>query len=188
LDSLLLYVSSPAGCHLCYGCKLNTKRASDWQVYDSSHKYYKMNVQLSYVAADDSMLLSLRDQGGWIITRGLLLKLVKVWPKKLQGVDLLSVGCSLGDRNICQGHALSPEFDAPTTTQQTPKSEVEARLFQEVTLSVNAAGANLVMRGDSVETSFIVTRKESHLVLEMLAYKAKALKWIGEVQLPSWLG
>lgn len=134
------------------------------------------------------MWLSLRGHGGWLITRSLLLKLVAVWLEKLQSVDLPPVGFSLGNRNISQEHALSLEFDAPTISQQIPKSEVKARLLQEVTLSVDAAGANLVMRGDGVETSLILTRKESHLVLEMLANKAKAVKWLDEVQWPSWLG
>ena len=49
-------------------------------------------------------------------------------------------------------------------------------------------GAKLVLKGDGVETNLILTRKESHLVLEMLVKKARAVMWLDEVQWPSWLG
>jgi hypothetical protein len=83
---------------------------------------------------------------------------------------------------------LSLEFDTPTTSQQIPEPEAKVRLLQEVTLTVEAIGVKLIMRGEGVETSFSLTRKESHLVLEMLASKAMAAKWLDEVQWPSWLG
>jgi len=147
-----------------------------------------MKIDLSYLPADDRLCLSLRDQGSWLITRSLLLKLVAAWLEKLQSVDLPPVGFSLGSRNIVQEHALSLEFDAPTTSQQKPEPNAKAKLLQEVTLSVDAMGARLVMSGDGEETRLTLTRKESHLVLEMLASKARAIKWLDEVQWPSWLG
>lgn len=83
---------------------------------------------------------------------------------------------------------MSLEFDAPTTSKQKAESEIKAKLLQEVTLSVDAMGAKLLLRGQGVETSLTLTRKESHLVLEMLASKARGVKWLDEVQWPSWLG
>ena len=133
------------------------------------------------------MCLSLRGQGGWLITRSLLLKLVAAWIEKLQSIDLPQVGFSLGDRDISQEHALSLEFDAPTKSEQEPPLEMKINLLQEVTLSVASIGVLLVMRGGGLETSLSLTRKESHLLLEMLAKKAKAAKWLDEVQWPSWL-
>lgn len=147
-----------------------------------------MKIDLTYLAAEDRMCLSLRGQGGWLITRSLLLKLVAAWLEKLQTVNLPPVGFSLGERDIGQEHALSLEFDAPTTSQQKPEPETNARLLQEVTLSVDAVGAKLVLRGDGVETNLTLTRKESHLVLEMLASKARAVKWLDGVEWPGWLG
>ena len=104
------------------------------------------------------------------------------------GSRLPQVGFSLGDRDIGQEHALSLEFDGPTTSQKKAEPEVKARLLQEVTLTVDSVGAKLVMRGEGVETSLTLTRKESHLVLEMLANKARAVNWLDEVKWPSWLG
>ena len=147
-----------------------------------------MKIDLTYLPAEDRLCLSLRDQGGRLIPRSLLLKLVSAWLEKLQSIDLPPVGFSLGSRNIGQEHALSLEFDAPTTSKQKPEPDIKAKLLQEVTLSVDAMGAKLVLRGDGVETRLTLTRKESHLVLEMLASKARAVKWLDEVQWPSWLG
>jgi hypothetical protein len=147
-----------------------------------------MKLDLNYTAAEDRMCLSIRGQGGWLITRSLLLKLVAAWLEKLQSIDLPSVGFSLGNRDIGQEHALSLEFDTPTTSLLKQESEEQTRLVQEVTLSVDSVGAKLIIRGDGAETSLTLTRKESHLVLEMLASKARAVNWLNEVHWPSWLG
>jgi len=147
-----------------------------------------MKIDLSYLPAEDRMCLSLREQGVWVITRSLLLKLVAAWLEKLQSVDLPPVGFSLGDRNIGQEHALSLEFDGPTTSQQKPEPNAKARLLQEVTLTVDSVGAKIVLRGEGFETKLTLTRKESHLVLEMLANKAKTVGWLNEVVWPNWLG
>ena len=147
-----------------------------------------MKIDLSYLPEEDRLCLSLQGQGGWLITRSLLIKVVNAWIDRLQKVDLPVVGFSLGNRDIGQEHALSLEFDGPTTTQKNPEKQVTSRLLQEVTLTVDSVGAILVLRGDGVEANLTLTRKESHLVLEMLANKAKAVNWFGEVVLPSWLG
>ena len=147
-----------------------------------------MKIDLTYLPLEDRMCLAIENQLGWLITRSLLLKLVRAWLEKLQSVDLPQVGFSLGDRDIGQEHALSLEFDGPTTSQKKAEPELKARLLQEVTLNVDSFGAKLVMRGEGVETSLTLTRKESHLVLEMLANKARAVNWLDEVKWPSWLG
>lgn len=147
-----------------------------------------MKIDLSYLPEEDRLCISLQEQVGWLITRSLLIKLVNAWVNKLQQVDLPDVGFSLGNRDIGQEHALSLEFDGPTTTQKKPDVQVKSRLLKEVTLTVDSIGAKLVLRGEGVETNLSLTRKESHLVLEMLANKAKAVNWLSEVTWPSWLG
>lgn len=147
-----------------------------------------MKLDLSYLPEEDRLCLSLQGQVGWLITRSLLLKLVAAWLEKLQSVDLPPVGFSLGDRNIGQEHALSLEFDGPTTSQQKPETNVKARLLQEVTLTVDSMGAKILLRGEGFESNITLTRKESHLVLEMLANKARVVGWLNEVVWPNWLG
>lgn len=147
-----------------------------------------MKLDLTYLPAEDRMLLSVGEQSGWLIIRSLLLRLVNAWVDKLQKVELPDVGFSLGDRDIGQEHALSLEFDGPTTTQQKLETKVTSRLIQEVTLTVDSVGAKLVFRGEGVESNLSLTRKESHLVLEMLANKAREVGWLNEVVWPSWLG
>lgn len=147
-----------------------------------------MKIDLSYLPEQDRLCLSLQGQVGWLVTRSLLIKLVNAWIDKLQKVELPNVGFSLGDRDIGQEHALSLEFDGPTTTQKKPDTQVKSRLLEEVTLTVDSVGTRLVLKSDGVETNLTLTRKESHLVLEMLANKARAVNWLGEVIWPSWLG
>ena len=147
-----------------------------------------MKIDLSYLPEQDRLCLSLQGQVGWLVTRSLLIKLVNAWIDKLQKVELPDVGFSLGDRDIGQEHALSLEFDGPTTTQKKPDTQVKSRLLEEVTLTVDSVGTRLVLKSDGVETNLTLTRKESHLVLEMLASKAKAVNWLGKVVWPSWLG
>jgi hypothetical protein len=147
-----------------------------------------MKIDLSYLPTEDRMQLSLEEQSGWLITRSLLIKLVDAWVDKLQKIDLPDVGFSLGNRDIGQEHALSLEFDGPTTSQKKTEIQIKSKLLQEVNLTVDAVGAKLVLRGEGIETKLTLTRKESHLVLEMFAKKARAVGWLNEVVWPEWLG
>jgi hypothetical protein len=147
-----------------------------------------MKIDLSYLPAEDRMLLSLGEQCGWLITRSLLIRLVNAWIDKLKRVELPDIGFSLGARDIGKEHALSLEFDAPTTTQKKIDTKVKNRLVLEATLTVDSVGAKLILRGGGVETNLTLTRKESHLVLEMLANKARIVGWLKEVVWPNWLG
>jgi hypothetical protein len=147
-----------------------------------------MKIDLSYLPAEDRMLLSLGEQCGWLITRSLLIRLVNAWIDKIKRVELPDIGFSLGARDIGKEHALSLEFDAPTTTQKKIDTKVKNRLVLEATLTVDSVGAKLILRGGGVETNLTLTRKESHLVLEMLANKARIVGWLKEVVWPNWLG
>ena len=147
-----------------------------------------MEIELSYVPEQDRLRMSLQDQSDWYITRSLLLKLVGAWIEKLHGIDLPDVGISLGQRDIGQEHALSLEFDAPTTSHVPHVSTIEARLLQGVSLTVDAFGAKLLLNGQGIQTQMSLKRKESHLVLEMFAKKAKAVGWTDGVFWPKWLG
>ena len=93
-----------------------------------------MKIDLSYLPAEDRMQLSLAEQSGWLITRSLLIKLVNAWIDKLQKIDLPDVGFSLGNRDIGQEHALSLEFDGPTTSQKKQKLKLRANCFKKSTL------------------------------------------------------
>jgi hypothetical protein len=147
-----------------------------------------MKINLCYMPEQDRLRLSLQGQADWLITRSILLKLVQVWLEKLKNIDLPSVGFSLGKRDIEREHALSLEFDRPTVSQQNPTQDLKARLVHEIVLTVMPIGVKIVICGEGVETNLTLTRKESHLVLEMLAKKAREAKWLNEVVWPSWLG
>jgi hypothetical protein len=147
-----------------------------------------MHLDLTYLPLEDRMRFSVRGKAEWLITRSLLVRLVVVWVQKLQDIDLPSVGFPLGQRDISQEHALSLEFDAPKLTTNNFEPAAQMLLLQEVTLSVDELGVKLAMRGQGLEIEMSFTRKESHLVLEMLAQKAREAKWLEAVELPDWLG
>ena len=147
-----------------------------------------MDLDLTYLPLEDRMRFSVRGKAEWLITRSLLVRLVVIWVQKIQDIDLPNVGFPLGQRDISQEHALSLEFDAPKLTTNNFQPAAQMVLLQEVTLSVDELGVRLVMRGQGVDMEMSFTRKESHLVLEMLAQKAREAKWLEAVELPVWLG
>jgi hypothetical protein len=147
-----------------------------------------MHLDLTYLPLEDRMRFSVRGKAEWLITRSLLVRLVVVWVQKLQDIDLPAVGFTLGQRDISQEHALSLEFDAPKLITNNFDPAAQMLLLQEVTLSVDELGVKLAMRGQGLEIEMSFTRKESHLVLEMLAQKAREAKWLEAVELPDWLG
>jgi hypothetical protein len=147
-----------------------------------------MKINLCYMPEQDRLRLSIQGHADWLVTRNLLLKLVSAWLEKLKVVDLPNVGFSLGDRDIRQEHALSLEFDGPTSNQQKIFQDIKSILVHEITLTVDPIGVKLVMSGEGAKTNLILTRKEAHLVLEMLAKLAREAKWLNEVVWPSWLG
>jgi hypothetical protein len=147
-----------------------------------------MELDLTYLAPEDRMRLSLRGQADWLLTRSLLLKLLPAWVDKLQSIDLPSVGVPMGPRDLGQEHALSLEFDGPQSTNFQPAMASNDTLLIEIKLTVDALGAKLHLQGQGRESMLTLTRKESHTLLEMLAQKARAVGWLAAVQLPHWLG
>jgi hypothetical protein len=147
-----------------------------------------MELDLTYLAQEDRMRLSLRGQADWLVTRSLLLKLLPAWVAKLQGIDLPAIGIPLGPRDLGQEHALSLEFDGPQPSNFKPTQTSADVLLLEIKLTVDALGAKLQLVGQGRESRLALTRKESHTFLEMLAQKARVVGWLDTVQLPQWLG
>lgn len=147
-----------------------------------------MQLDLTYLPTEDRMLFSVRGSSDWLVTRSLLIKLLVAWVQKLNEIDLPNVGFPLGERDVAQEHALSLEFDAPKLIDASHAPVQDIKLLQEVTLTVGPLGVKLALRAHDKETCINFTRKESHLVLEMLAQKARKAKWLNAVDIPAWLG
>ena len=169
-------------------CLRTSSCASSCCCTQGRHHQALMELDLVYLPHEDRMRLSVRGKVDWLITRNLLLKLVDAWVKKLESVELPQVGVPLGDRDVGQEHALSLEFDAPVTTEHKPVTAAQAKLLQEVTLTVDTVSTQLVLKGQELQTTLKLTRKESHMVLELLAGKARAVRWVNAVVWPQWLG
>ena len=147
-----------------------------------------MDLDLTYIAQEDRMRLSVRSQLNWMVTRNLLLKLLPAWLEKLQGIDLPSVGIPMGPRDLGEEHALSLEFDGPQAANLSSTQVSADTLLFEIKLTVDALGAKLHLMGQGREGQLVLTRKESHALLEMLAQKARFVGWLDSVKLPHWLG
>jgi len=157
-----------------------------------------MNLDLVYLPEQDRMRFSVREQADWLITRSLLLQLLGAWLQKLGAIDLPAVNVPLGQRDIALEHALSMEFDGPHQAAQTSPVAPSSQLLHEVSITVDAAGTQLVLKGEvqvegkgkaeRVVTSLQLTRMQSHMVLEMLAKKSRAAQWLAAYTLPEWLG
>ena len=143
-----------------------------------------MQLDLTYLRSDDRLLLSLRGKIDWLLTRSLVVRLVDAWIDKLQSTDLPDIGIPLGQRDIAAEHALSIEFDAPQRTDQASSPASQALLVEEVSLTVDAMGTRFMVKGGG---QLRLTRKESHMVLEMLVQKARAARWLEPVLWPNWL-
>jgi len=147
-----------------------------------------MEMNLVYLPREDRMRFSIGDKSEWLFNRNLLLKLVQAWLEKLEKIDLPRVDIPLGQRDLEQEHRLSIEFDAPKNLEYIPARKTEEKLLEEVTLSVNAIGTQLVLKCHDTQTSLSLTRKESHMVLELFARKVREVQWIDSPKWPQWLG
>ena len=147
-----------------------------------------MQIDLTYLPIEDRMHLSLRNHSDWLITRNLLIKIVAAWVEKIESIELPNIGVPLGQRDVVQEHTLSLEFDGPTNTKKPSELPSSAHLLIEVTLTVDAMSTQFVLRSAGKEAQLTLTRKESHVVLEMLAQKARVVGWLAPVNWPHWLG
>jgi hypothetical protein len=146
-----------------------------------------MQLDLTYDRSEDRMLLSFRGKFDWYLTRSLLNRLVIVWIDKLERTNLPDIGLPLGQRDIATEHALSIEYDAPYQVKQASVKDSTALLIEEVTITVDALGTRLIIKGGKHKMTLKLTRKESHMVLELLAQKASSARWLDAVQWPGWL-
>ncbi len=153
-----------------------------------------MQIDLTYLDTEDRMLLKIvaaKVDLSWLLTRKLMLRLLKVWTAKLEEVALPSMGDFLPNapRNLEQEHSLALEFDGPQ-----PKNELApalsingAHLLLEINLKLNSIQTQLTLRGVSQETSLNFSRRETHAFIEMLFMKSKQAGWLVAASFPDWL-
>lgn len=146
-----------------------------------------MNFDLKYVPLEDRLVLSLRGHAAWLVTRNLLLKLIGVWLDALEKVELPSVPVPMGKRSLVGEHELSMELDRPVQNNVSIP-EVDVVLLEKVDIRVSAVTVTLVLYGGERGVTVNLTRRDAHLVLELLAGRARAAKWLDPVKWPDWLG
>ena len=147
----------------------------------------QMKIDLRYVPMEDRMVLSVRGHSAWLLTRNLLLKLIRAWVDSLEKVALPKVSVPMGERNLAGEHQLSLEEDKPVVNRE-PVAHGAPVLIQKVDVRVSETGVTLTLHGGEKAVNLNFTRKDAHLVLEMLAGRARAAKWTDGVGWPAWLG
>lgn len=153
-----------------------------------------MQIDLTYLDTEDRMLLKIvaaKVDVSWLLTRKLLLRLLKVWTAKLEEVALPSMGDFLPNapRNLEQEHSLALEFDGPQPKNESaPALNInDAHLLLEINLKLNSIQTQLTLRGVSQETSLNFSRRETHAFIEMLYMKSKQAGWLVAATFPDWL-
>ena len=153
-----------------------------------------MQIDLTYLDTEDRMLLKIftaKVDVSWLITRKLLLRLLKVWTAKLEEVALPSMAEYLpsAPRNLEQEHSLALEFDGPQ-----PKNESipivnlgGAHLLLEINLKLSSIQTQLTLRSATQETTLSLSRRETHAFIEMLFVKSKHAGWLVTASFPDWL-
>lgn len=153
-----------------------------------------MQINLTYLDTEDRMLLKIVAANvdvSWLITKKLLLRLLKVWTSKLEEVSLPSMCDYLPSvpRNLEQEHNLALEFDGPH-----PKNESAstlnlsgAHLLLEINFKLSSIQTQLALRGGYQETILSLSRRETHAFIEMLFVKSKHASWLVAASFPEWL-
>jgi len=153
-----------------------------------------VQIDLTYLNTEDRMLLKIvaaKVDVSWLLTRKLLLWLLKVWTAKLEEVALPSM-CDLFPnipRNLEQEHSLALEFDGPQPKNESaPALNVSgAHLLLEINLKLDSIQTKLTLKGSSQETSLNFSRRETHAFIEMLFIKSKQSGWLVAASFPDWL-
>jgi hypothetical protein len=152
-----------------------------------------LQMDLTYLPAKDRLLFTLRkgqEQADWWLTRRMVTAWVLALADKLEAVALPLVSLSQlqsAERNLGQEHALSLEFDGPKPKATASTHKQSALLLQEVSLTVTDLECSLVLKAPPQSSHLVLTRKETHALLEMLATKARQAGWVQQPQWPAWL-
>jgi hypothetical protein len=153
-----------------------------------------MQIDLMYLQTEDRMILKIvevKADASWLLTRNLLLRLLKVWTTKLEEVALPSIGDFIPNvpRNLGQEHSLALEFDGPHPKNETSSilNFGDAHLLLEINLKLSSIQTQLTLKGASQETTLSLSRRETHAFIEMLFVKSKRAGWLVAASFPEWL-
>ena len=154
-----------------------------------------VQIDLTYLDTEDRMLLKIvtaKVDVSWLLTRKLLLRLLKALTSKLEEVALPSMGDFLphAPRNLEQEHSLALEFDGPQPKNESvPALNLgAAHMLIEINMKLNSIQTQLTLRGASQETTLSLSRRETHAFIEMLFVKSKNAGWLVTASFPEWLG
>ncbi len=154
-----------------------------------------MQIDLTYQASQDRLCLSLRGpevHTHWWLTRRMTLGLLKGWLAKLDEVPLPAYPvpwqATPTQRDLAQEHALSLEFDGPELTQKLALPVDDLHLVDTVNITVTPTECRLQLVAANESCQLVLTRKESHTLVEAMALQVRKAGWLQALTLPDWLG
>jgi hypothetical protein len=155
-----------------------------------------MQIDLTYQSAQDRLCLSLRGaevRTHWWLTRRMTLGLLKGWLAKLDEVPLPSWEhapwqAPSTQRDLAQEHALSLEFDGPALTPKMVLPTDGLHLVDTVNITVTPTECRLQLVAANENCQLVLTRKETHTLVEAMALQVRKAGWLQALTLPDWLG
>ena len=155
-----------------------------------------MQIDLTYDATQDRLCLTLRgadESTHWWLTRRMTLALLQGWLGKLEEVPLpiwadapWTQGAA--PRDLAQEHALSLEFDAPAYNPRTTLPREDLRLVDTANIIVTPTECRLQLVAAGTTCQLVLTRKESHGLVEAFALQVRQAGWLQVLDLPDWVG
>jgi hypothetical protein len=155
-----------------------------------------MQIDLTYQSDQDRLCLSLRSpevSTHWWLTRRMTLGMLKGWMAKLDEVPLPTWTHApwqtrQAERDLAQEHALSLEFDGPALTQKQALPADGLHLVDTVNIAVTPTECRLQLLAGSETCQLVLTRKESHALVEAMAMQVRKAGWLKALNMPDWLG
>lgn len=188
------YDTSHLNCYLAKGQDYSLSNSVKSGESNDSLRAISVQIDLTYLDTEDRMLIKIvaaKVDVTWLLTRKLLLRLLKVWTAKLEEVALPSISDFLPNapRNLVLEHSLALEFDGPQPKNESaPILSINgAHLLLEINLKLNSIQTHLTLRGVSQEISLSFSRRETHAFIEMLFNKSKQAGWLVAASFPDWL-
>jgi hypothetical protein len=155
-----------------------------------------MQIDLTYQSDQDRLCLSLRSpevSTHWWLTRRMTLGMLKGWLAKLDEVPLPTWSdapwqAPSAQRDLAQEHALSLEFDGPALREKLNLPVEGMHLVDTANITVTPTECRLQLVAGSENCQLVLTRKESHTLVEAMALQVRQAGWLRALALPEWLG
>ena len=152
-----------------------------------------ITIDLNYDLYEDRLIFTFNIKNNtlsFLLTRQMTIELILNLSERIVNTNLPKVNISGLDkikRNLKIEHQLSLEDGGPTLKTSNILKKNELFLVNKIILTMKEYGSILKFESESKSIKINLTRKESHLFIEMLAIQIKKTSWLKIPILPDWL-